>query len=162
MKSYLALLGAGLIALAFLRINIGLAKEEGGLKKSPTPVVSEKQNYLSIPPVPDLPPTTKSDLPSTYDNSPTETYLITYYSCSELEGTSACITYYGKSLVPGMVANNGLPEGTNITIEGLGLFTVGDRGGGLGERQIDVYVTSRGEALERGVEYRKVRIFRNR
>ena len=162
MRSILGLLVVGLTLVTMVRINVSQAKEEIIPTNTSPPVKTTQQNYLSIPPTPNLLPIVQPTPTPSIELSQPEPYLITYYSCSSAEGTERCVTFYGKALFPGVVASNSLAEGTNVEIEGLGHFTVGDRGGGLGYRHLDVYVTSRGEALQRGREYRNVQVRVNR
>ena len=75
------------------------------------------------------------------------------------------ITASGKKVKVGMVANNWLDFGTKVFIEGLGEFTVEDRGSkkyfGTKEEKrqcIDVYMDSHKEAKEFGVKFLKVEV----
>jgi len=77
------------------------------------------------------------------------------------------VTASGKKVKYGMVANNWLAFGTNVSIRGLGVFTVEDRGSKkyfgtkLEKRKaIDVYVPSHKEAKEIGVKYLNVEVIK--
>ena len=69
----------------------------------------------------------------------------------------------GKKVYPGAIALNWLPFGTKVKIESLGTFTVEDRGAKslFGDkinpiRHLDIYMNSHKEALNFGVQYKKV------
>ena len=55
-------------------------------------------------------------------------FTITFYTSLPDEGGGLGLTASGKNVSYGMVANNHLPFGTKIQLEGLGVFTVEDRG----------------------------------
>ena len=66
------------------------------------------------------------------------------------------MTASGKKLADGMVANNQLPFGTKIYVEGYGLKTVEDRGSSkyfTDETKIDIFVPR--QKGESDTEYRK-------
>lgn len=68
------------------------------------------------------------------------------------------VTYSGEELVPGETAAAGpnVPFGTRIYVEGIGWYTVQDRGSGIGPNDIDLAVASRDEAIEFGKQQRLV------
>lgn len=68
------------------------------------------------------------------------------------------VTASGEELVPGETAAAGpnVPFGTRIYVEGLGWYTVQDRGSGVGPNDIDLSVDSRAEAIEFGQQRRLV------
>lgn len=71
----------------------------------------------------------------------TYTFTITFYT--ELEGEGQGLTASGKRVAYGMVASNHLKFGTKIQLEGMGTFTVEDRGSAAHFNRIeriDVYV----------------------
>lgn len=80
-------------------------------------------------------------------------YKLTYYcSCSKCCGKSDGITASGKKAQEGItVANNSLPLGTKISINGH-IYIVQDRGG-MASNVIDVFVSSHQKALNLGVKY---------
>jgi len=103
------------------------------------------------------------------ENNPNNLWKISgYCSCSVCCGRfSDGITASGKKVKVGMVANNWLPFGTKVFIEGLGEFTVEDRGskkyfGTKKEKRkcIDVYFDSHKEAKELGVKFLKVEVIK--
>ena len=59
------------------------------------------------------------------------------------------VTASGEPPVPGetVAAGPGIPFGSRVWIEGLGIRTVNDRGGRIGDRHIDVVVESKDEAI---------------
>lgn len=80
--------------------------------------------------------------------------IATAYSRSEEEGTADGITKSGTMVRPGVVAVDPevIPLGTEIIIEGLGVFTAEDTGGAIKGNRLDIYFESRKEALEFGVQ----------
>ena len=80
--------------------------------------------------------------------------IATAYSRSEEEGTADGITKSGTMVRPGVVAVDPeiIPLGTEIFIEGLGVFTAEDTGGAIKGNRLDIYFESRKEALEFGVQ----------
>ena len=97
-----------------------------------------------------------------------ELWLITAYcSCKRCCGKSDGITASGKKVRFGYIALNWLPFYTKVEIEGLGIFTVMDRGAKslFGSKKnpiehIDIYLTTHKEALKFGKQYRKVKILK--
>jgi 3D (Asp-Asp-Asp) domain-containing protein len=71
------------------------------------------------------------------------------------------LTASGEKLVPGETAAAGpnVPFGTRIYVEGLGWFTVHDRGSAIGPNDIDLAVESKEESIIFGKQQRLV-IFR--
>ena len=138
------ILKAGLIALLLcsMFINPVLA-----------PQVLPKQFFLKDVQVnykePPIQSTSKSRL------LPTPLKMIaTAYSRSEEEGTADGITKSGTMVRPGVVAVDPeiIPLGTEIIIEGLGVFIAEDTGGAIKGNRLDIYFESRKEALEFGVQ----------
>jgi len=80
--------------------------------------------------------------------------IATAYSRSEEEGTADGITKSGTMVRPGVVAVDPevIPLGTEIIIEGLGVFIAEDTGGAIKGNRLDIYFESRKEALEFGVQ----------
>jgi len=77
------------------------------------------------------------------------------------------ITASGKQVKQGMVACNWLNFGTVLYIEGLGVYTVEDRGNvkyfGTKKEQrksLDIYFDTHEEATNFGVKYKKVEIIK--
>lgn len=85
------------------------------------------------------------------------TFHISFYTSLACEnGGYANMTASGKKLADGMVANNQLPFGTKIYVEGYGLKTVEDRGSSkyfTDETKIDIFVPR--QKGESDTEYRK-------
>jgi 3D (Asp-Asp-Asp) domain-containing protein len=80
--------------------------------------------------------------------------IATAYSRSEEEGTADGITASGTIVRPGVVAVDPevIPLGTEIFIEGLGVFTAEDTGGDIKGNRLDIYFESREEAFEFGIQ----------
>ncbi|HBT15891.1 MAG TPA: hypothetical protein DEB05_02925 [Firmicutes bacterium] len=80
--------------------------------------------------------------------------IATAYSRSEEEGTADGITKSGTIVRPGVVAVDPevIPLGTEIFIEGLGVFTAEDTGGDIKGNRLDIYFESREEAFEFGIQ----------
>ena len=68
------------------------------------------------------------------------------------------ITYSGEKLVPGETAAAGpnVPFGTRIYVEGLGWYTVQDRGRAIGPNDIDLAAPTREESVQFGKQQRLV------
>lgn len=71
-------------------------------------------------------------------------FILTFYTSLESENSSAGpVTCQNKPLTPGGVANNVIPQNTNIYLEGYGQVTVNDKGSdkyfGVDNR-LDVFV----------------------
>ena len=91
-----------------------------------------------------------------------ETWLVTAY-CPDKTccGSKACgLTASGKMAKPGMVACNWLPFGTRVQIQGLGIFTVEDRGAKslFGSKtnhikHVDVFFKKHSDAKKFGKKY---------
>ena len=97
-----------------------------------------------------------------------ETWKITSYcACVKCCGKTDAITASGKHAQYGMVACNWLPFGTKVKIEGLGVFTVQDRGAKslFGSKNnhikhLDVYLPTHKQAQHFGVKYLNVTILK--
>jgi peptidoglycan DL-endopeptidase CwlO len=97
-----------------------------------------------------------------------EKWRITAYdACVACCGKSDGITASGKKAIYGYVACNWLKFGTKVSIEGLGIFTVQDRGAKslFGSKKnhikhLDVYMDTHREALKFGNQYREVVILK--
>jgi 3D (Asp-Asp-Asp) domain-containing protein len=95
-----------------------------------------------------------------------DTFKITSYcSCVKCCGKSDGIMASGKKVYNGACAMNWLPFGTKVRIEGLGIYTVEDRGakslfGSKTNRikHIDIWMPSHKDALKFGVKYKEVEI----
>ena len=95
-------------------------------------------------------------------------YKVTAYcSCKRCCGKSDGITASGHKLKPGdkVVAGNWLPFGTKVKIEGLGVYSVQDRGAKslFGSKNnhikhLDVWMSNHKEALKFGVKWLKVEV----
>lgn len=72
----------------------------------------------------------------------TDIVLTFYTSLAEENGGYIGINCIGKKLIPGMVANNVLPLGTEIYTNEFGTLTVSDRGGNNFDtiHRLDVYI----------------------
>ena len=68
------------------------------------------------------------------------------------------ITASGKPLIPGETAAAGpnIPFGTRIYVEGMGWYTVKDRGGAIGVNDIDLSTTSKDKSKAFGRQQRLV------
>jgi 3D (Asp-Asp-Asp) domain-containing protein len=71
-------------------------------------------------------------------------FILTFYTSLDSENSSAgAVTCQNKPLTPGGVANNVIPQNTNIYLEGYGQVIVNDRGSdkyfGVDNR-LDVYI----------------------
>lgn len=68
------------------------------------------------------------------------------------------VTASGDTPRPGetVAAATNIPFGTRLWIEGVGVRTVNDRGGGIGNRKLDLCVETQKEALTFGRQKRKV------
>ncbi len=78
---------------------------------------------------------------------------LTAYSASEVEGTAGGITASGARVRPGTVAVDPavIPLGSKLRIDGLpGVYRAEDTGGGVRGAHVDVFMDSRGAALEFG------------
>jgi LysM repeat protein/3D (Asp-Asp-Asp) domain-containing protein len=81
-------------------------------------------------------------------------FRITYY-CLNGPMSSGRWTYAGAVAADTSI----VPLGTQLVIEGLGLFRVEDRfAWDAGENRLDIWVSTCWEAVQRGVEHRRVRI----
>lgn len=80
--------------------------------------------------------------------------IATAYSRSEEEGTANGITASETMVRPGVVAVDPevIPLGTEIIIEGMGVFTAEDTGGNIKGNRLDIYFESREEAFEFGIQ----------
>lgn len=81
-----------------------------------------------------------------------------YESCGKHPGEEGYgITASNKRIREGMIAAPpSIPFGTKVYIEGMGVYTVEDRGGAITEGHLDVYMTTHKEALIFGRQKRKV------
>ena len=105
-----------------------------------------------------------------YNNNPTKDLwrITAYCACKKCCGKYADgITASGKKVKVGFVANNWLPFGTKVKIEGLGIYIVEDRGSkkyfGTKEEKrkaLDIYFEEHEEAKRFGVKYLKVEILK--
>ena len=118
------------------------------VKQEPEPVAAPKPTPKPIP----TPEPTPTPEPKETSEDPEMTYLYSAYVtgycpyCAHCCGQTTGITASGQKAVPwATVASNTLPFGTRIYIEGLGYFTVNDRGGMSGNT-IDLCVNSHDEA----------------
>lgn len=83
-----------------------------------------------------------------------------YCSCAKCCGKTNGITASGtKATANRTIAASSIYKfGTKIEIEGLGVFTVEDRGGAITGNKIDVYMNSHQEALQFGRRNLRIRI----
>ncbi len=105
-----------------------------------------------------------------YNNNPTKDLwrITAYCGCEKCCGKYADgITASGKKVKVGFVANNWLPFGTKVKIEGLGIYIVEDRGSkkyfGTKEEKrkaLDIYFEEHEEAKRFGVKYLRVKILK--
>ena len=80
--------------------------------------------------------------------------IATAYSRSKEEGTANGLTASETIVRPGVVAVDPevIPLGTEIIIEGMGIFTAEDTGGNIKGNRLDIYFESREEAFEFGIQ----------
>ena len=83
-----------------------------------------------------------------------------YCSCAKCCGKTNGITASGvrASANHTIAASSAYPFGTKIEIEGLGVFTVEDRGGAIQGNKIDVFFNSHQEALNFGRKQLRIRV----
>ena len=91
--------------------------------------------------------------------------ITAYCACKKCCGKTDAITASGKKAQYGFVACNWLPFGTKVYINGLGYFTVQDRGAKslFGSKNnhikhLDVYLVTHKEALNFGVKHLEVTV----
>lgn len=86
--------------------------------------------------------------------------ITAYCPCRKCCGPSAHgITASGKRVAVGMcAADPSIPFGTRLKVEGIGTFTVEDRGGAIRGRHIDIYLPTHKSALAFGVRRAKVEV----
>lgn len=90
--------------------------------------------------------------------------LTAYCPCARCCGKCDGITASGEKAVEGVTVaadTNILPFGTKIIIDGLGEYTVQDRGGAIKGNKIDIYFSSHTEALQFGVQTADVYVKQN-
>ncbi len=95
-----------------------------------------------------------------------DTFKITAYcSCFRCCGKSDGITASGKPAQYGYIALNWLPFGTKVSIEGMGVFKVQDRGARslFGSKKnhikhLDVWFPTHAQAKRFGVQFREVEV----
>lgn len=110
------------------------------------------KEYVYVTPIPSTPAVlTKQDLGE---------FKITYYcSCFKCCGKNDGITRSGATVKEGVtvaVDKDVIPLGSYLYIEGLGYRIAQDTGSAINGNDIDVYIKDHQEALEKGVETRKV------
>lgn len=92
------------------------------------------------------------------------TFKISHYcACRRCSGKWGHRTSSGATCQEGVtvaVDPRVLPEGAEIYIEGYGNRIVQDTGGGVRGRHIDVFYEDHQECLDRGIQYREVKIRR--
>lgn len=124
----------------------------------PAPAVRSTARRLPSAPAPETAalaglPEVSDDTWQAADFSGAPTYRLSHYC---LYGNMAT----GRYVYPGAVAadRSMLPFGTRLLIEGLaGIFTVEDRfGADAGELRLDLWVPDCGDAIKRGIQYRRV------
>lgn len=93
-----------------------------------------------------------------------EVYKLTAYCpCEKCCGKSDGITASGTKATEGRtiaVDTEIIPYGTEVLVEGLGKFIAEDCGGVIKGNRIDIYFNSHEDALEFGVQERKVKILK--
>lgn len=90
---------------------------------------------------------------TTSSNESWKTFNVSAYcGCSKCCGKSNLITASGAKATQGVTiaASSNYVFGTKIYLEGLGTYTVQDRGGAIKGNKIDVYFNSHSQALEFG------------
>ncbi len=113
-------------------------------------------NYLPVPPVVHTEETQQEE------RELLGLYTISAYTCSAQEGTAACISHHtAQRPVEGVsIASPNLPVGTVLEVEGLGRRVVDDLCRGCPERQMDVYMEQREDALKWGIPKKSVWVIR--
>ena len=83
-----------------------------------------------------------------------------YCSCAKCCGKTNGITASGAKATANhtIAAPSTYKFGTKIEIEGMGIYTVEDRGGAIQGNRIDIYMNSHQEALAWGVRYLELEV----
>ena len=87
-----------------------------------------------------------------------------YCSCTKCCGPKANkLTASGAIAKPNhtIAMSKNYPFGTEIEIEGMGIYIVEDRGSAITDNKIDIYFNSHSEALTFGVKTLKFRVIQN-
>ena len=104
-------------------------------------------------------PTAKSGAVVVEDEPQTTTMTATAYSwgCGNGDGYTASMT----PVRPGVVAIDPevIPLGSQVEIVGLGMFSAEDVGGNIRGNRVDIFMPSRGVALQFGRQEVEVRVF---
>jgi len=98
------------------------------------------------------------------DWEPLGTYRITAYCpcarcCGKSDGITADGTYAPTWPERIVSASKGIPFGTRMWIEGVGVVTVHDRGGAIDGRRAELFFQTHDEALQWGVQELKVSVW---
>lgn len=115
------------------KADIIIAKDKVNENPVVAPVVAEPTQPV-VQPEPVKDPVIETpivNIPVTTTNPAVEevTFQVTVYTDLADEGSGTGITASGLPVGPGVAANNVLPLGTKIYVEGLGNYTILDRGG---------------------------------
>ena len=88
-------------------------------------------------------------------NASISAYTASVEECGKDDGIGAS----GVKLQPGHVAMDGVPFGTKVIIEDVGIFEVQDRfGGGYGPDRVDIFMLSKSNANKFGRQSRTIHI----
>ena len=103
-------------------------------------------------------PTAESGAAVVEDEPQTMTMTATAYSwgCGNGDGYTATMTPVREGVIA--VDPEVIPLGTQVEIVGLGMFSAEDRGGLIKGNRVDIFMPSRGEALEYGRQMVEVRV----
>lgn len=87
--------------------------------------------------------------------------ITAYSSCPEETDDTPFITASGQRVRDGIIATNELPIGTKVIIEGLGEFEVQDRTNKRYDYRVDIWMSSKEEALNFGRQLKEIYILEN-
>lgn len=135
-----------LIGIAIVRFGINKPNEQEYINQlkieelENAPIVGEVQNY--------------------YISDWMDGYVTYYCSCVQCCGKTDGITASGAHVEEGITcaADKKFPFGTRIEIEGYGIYTVQDRGGGVKGNHIDIYCNDHQFSDTFGIKKTRIRV----
>jgi len=86
--------------------------------------------------------------------------ITAYSSCPEETDDTPFVTASNQRVRKGIIATNELPFGTKVVIEGLGEFEVQDRTNSRYGYRVDIWMSSKAEALNFGRQTREIYVLR--
>jgi len=86
--------------------------------------------------------------------------ITAYSSCPEETDDTPFITASNQHVRKGIIATNELPFGTKVIIEGLGEFEVQDRTNSRYGYRVDIWMSSKAEALNFGRQTREIYVLK--